>query len=179
MLCDECHKNKALFQLTDIKNNQKVGERHLCLSCAQKLGLAVSPSPVAVELVAQVTAQAQKAGEPKEEDVPAVTCEVCGMSLFEFQKEGRLGCANDYKAFSEHIGPMLERYHHATRHVGKVPRGAGADAAREAAVRSLREQLNAAVGREDYEEAARLRDALAKALGQKDAEAAPTEGTQA
>ena len=52
--------------------------------------------------------------------------------------------------------PLLQRYHGATRHVGKVARrreGAGQRL-------RLRTRLREAIAREDYEEAARLRDLL-------------------
>jgi protein arginine kinase activator len=54
--------------------------------------------------------------------------------------------------------PMLLRYHGATRHVGKSARR------REGAPERLRlrTQLRAAIAREDYEQAARLRDLLRK-----------------
>ena len=163
IICQNCKQEKAVVHLTDIKGDQKV-ETHLCLACAHKLGVAyqttVSLSSLS-ELLSQVTAE----GQEQPQEVPDITCEVCSMSLAEFQKEGRFGCANDYAVFREHIMPLLERVHDGTSHMGKVPRSAGDDVKAPAEVRALRAKLQAAVGEEDYEEAARLRDELAKKLG--------------
>ena len=74
----------------------------------------------------------------------------------EYRAEGRLGCPNDYIVFARGLLPELNRTHGATRHVGKVVhrRPSTVDRLR------LRTRLRDAVAREDYEEAARLRDLL-------------------
>jgi protein arginine kinase activator len=74
----------------------------------------------------------------------------------EFRAGGRLGCPQDYSVFSKGLTSLLQRYHGATRHVGKRARR------REGASERLRlrTRLREAVSREDYEEAARLRDLL-------------------
>jgi protein arginine kinase activator len=74
----------------------------------------------------------------------------------EFRAEGRLGCPQDYRVFSAGLLPLLQRYHGATRHVGKVARRPEGATQR----LRLRTKLRAAIAREDYEEAARLRDRL-------------------
>ena len=62
----------------------------------------------------------------------------------------------DYRVFSAGVLPLLQRFHGATRHVGKVARRHEGSAQR----LRLRTQLREAIAREDYEEAARLRDRL-------------------
>ena len=86
-------------------------------------------------------------------------CPLCGLKFMEFRISGRLGCPNDYLAFNRGLLPLLRRSHDGvTRHVGKFPkRPAGPESAD--ALR-LRAQLRQAVSREEYEEAARLRDQL-------------------
>jgi protein arginine kinase activator len=58
--------------------------------------------------------------------------------------------------FTKGLTPLLQRFHGATRHVGKAARR------REGAMERLRmrARLREAIAREDYEEAARLRDLL-------------------
>ena len=84
------------------------------------------------------------------------TCPVCGLKFMEFRADGRLGCPNDYAIFAAGLQPLLRRSHGASRHVGKVPRRRPVAGAR----LHVRAQLRDAVAREDYEEAARLRDQL-------------------
>jgi protein arginine kinase activator len=74
----------------------------------------------------------------------------------EFRAGGRLGCPQDYWVFSKGLMSLLQRYHGATRHVGKVAKRH--EGAKERL--RLRTRLREAIAREAYEEAARLRDLL-------------------
>ena len=47
-------------------------------------------------------------------------CE-CGWTLQEFAKGSRLGCQKCYQTFCEELSPILQRFHGATQHTGKVP----------------------------------------------------------
>jgi protein arginine kinase activator len=58
--------------------------------------------------------------------------------------------------FAAGLVPLVQRYHGTTRHVGKAARPAEAAGHR----LRLRTRLREAIAREDYEEAARLRDQL-------------------
>jgi protein arginine kinase activator len=91
-------------------------------------------------------------------DLAQRACPVCGLKYMEYRGEGRLGCPHDYQAFQAGLVPLLRRAHGATRHVGKRPGRSAAD--HSLARLRLRARLRAAVAREDYEEAARLRDQL-------------------
>ena len=85
-----------------------------------------------------------------------LSCPDCGIKFMEFRAGGRLGCPQDYAVFSKGLLSLLQRYHGATRHVGKRARRreGASDRLR------LRTKLREAISREDYEEAARLRDLL-------------------
>jgi protein arginine kinase activator len=85
------------------------------------------------------------------------------MTLDEFRKKGRLGCAKDYEVFGAHIGDLLERVHGARTHVGRIPGSSEADLERMKRLVELRSRLDVAIREEAYESAARLRDEL-KAL---------------
>jgi protein arginine kinase activator len=56
--------------------------------------------------------------------------------------------------------PLLENIHGDTRHCGKTPRRYPQTKKAEAELLQLRQRLKRAVEREDYEEAARLRDQI-------------------
>jgi protein arginine kinase activator len=91
-------------------------------------------------------------------ELAELTCPDCGVRFMEFRTGGRLGCPTDYQAFARGLLPLILRSHGATRHVGKVP-GRRAPASDRARLR-LRSEFRAAIAREDYEQAARLRDQL-------------------
>jgi protein arginine kinase activator len=161
MTCQHCQ-DEASVHLTEVIQGKR-RELHLCAPCARKAGLvaAAPPPPGLLDAVVQqliVAHVGELVGELAES-----RCPDCGLKFMEFRGGGRLGCPNDYEAFEAGLLPLLRRAHGATRHVGKAParRPAGHGRLR------LRARLRAAVEREDYEEAARLRDLLR----QKDAHA--------
>lgn len=156
--CENCHNAPAKVHMTEIINENEKHERHLCEACADKLGLTVKNYSLS-ELLAGIAAGqlSQKGGS-----APDVTCPSCGMTFAEFQGAGRFGCAEDYEAFSELILPRLERFHDATQHVGKSPRGGDSTQSQAGYLRSLRGQLREAVAQEAYERAAKLRDEIRK-----------------
>ena len=76
---------------------------------------------------------------------------------------GRLGCPSCYTVFQTALEPLLEKIHGGTRHVGKAPDESSAvDRSRERRLVALRRELQAVVREERYEEAAGLRDRLAR-----------------
>lgn len=157
MTCQRC-KAEASVHLTESIDG-RVREVHLCGACARKSGLLLPAQPpdLALDSVVQgliVAHVGELVGE-----LARKVCPLCGMKFMEFRIGGRLGCPNDYQAFARGLLPLLRRSHDGvTRHVGKAPRRPPTPEAAEHL--RLRAQLRDAVAREDYEEAARLRDRL-------------------
>ena len=172
MICQSCQKNVASVHVMEIveipnedgkkaKARKEVHEQHLCEFCAATVDLPHAPalkkSPADIWKLLQISAQqTRKRAGP--------SCPDCGMSLDEFRKKGRLGCARDYEVFKSHIGDLLERVHGARAHVGRVPGTTEADSLRSQRLSSLQQRLEDAVRAEAYESAARLRDEI-RALG--------------
>ncbi len=152
MKCNKCPK-AATLHITEIVTEDQVEELHLCEDCAHKY--LYEPNPKA-------PAKAGPAGA--EEEVPAGAmsreCPVCGMKFIDFRNTGRLGCPHDYEAFKEELTPLLENIHGETRHVGKTPRRLPQTRQTQSELVQLRKQLMQAINRENYEEAARLRDRI-------------------
>jgi protein arginine kinase activator len=100
----------------------------------------------------------------KSESVAASTppstrvCPVCKISFAEFRTTGRLGCANDYRAFEAELRPLLDNIHGSTKHVGRAPHQQGAGP--NTHLLALRKELQTAVGEENYERAAQIRDEI-------------------
>jgi protein arginine kinase activator len=95
---------------------------------------------------------------------PQPKCPECGITFEDFRTRGRFGCPKDYEVFRESLGPLLEKIHGSQKHTGRLPRGRAAiDPASGDRLLRLRRELQAAVGNENYEEAARLRDEIRKA----------------
>jgi len=172
MICQNCLKNAATVHVTEIVQESPVpspalgstveveatyNEQHLCEVCAQSMDLP--NTPVAKKTVADIWKLLQLSAQQTRKK-SSQTCPSCGMTLEEFRKKGRLGCAKDYEVFAAHIGDLLERVHGARTHVGRVPGTSEADLERIKRQSDLRQQLDSAIREEAYESAARLRDEL-------------------
>jgi protein arginine kinase activator len=154
MMCQRCH-NEATIHLHEPSKGER-RELHLCRTCAKKAGVALPETApnLALDAVVQdliVANVGELVGE-----LAQSSCADCGVKFMEFRAGGRLGCPQDYWVFSKGLLPLLLRYHGATRHVGKVARRHEGASER----LRLRTRLREAIAREDYEEAARLRDLL-------------------
>jgi protein arginine kinase activator len=157
MLCENCGKNEAAIHLTQIQNNEMT-TRHLCEVCAEAMGLS-SGQPANAPL-ADFIAQMGKS-IAAETVAAAGTCPSCGLTLADFKKTGRLGCARCYSTFDTSLRGLLRKLHGGTQHVGRhylSPDPSEVD--RTARVVSLRRSLSRAVEAEDFERAAALRDQI-------------------
>jgi protein arginine kinase activator len=142
--------------LTDIVNKKK-REAHLCEECARKQKVIQDPPDPQIDLTGLMNLL-MKPFKPGAVELPPAdpSCPECGLTYAAFKAEGRFGCAHDYDAFLEVLEPLLERVHRATTHDGKQP----LTARRAAELEELRGHMKTAVAREDYEQAARLRDLI-------------------
>ena len=82
------------------------------------------------------------------------------MTYGEFRKCGMLGCAACYDAFREPMTALLQRIHGNTQHAGRVPGGVHSGVSIRMSIDRLKQQLQRAVAAEEYEQAAKLRDAI-------------------
>ncbi len=156
MICQRC-KAEASVHLTESVDG-RVKEVHLCGLCAKQAGVVVSgrPPELALDAVVQgliVAHVGELVGE-----LARAACPLCGTKFMEFRISGRLGCPNDYRTFEKGLIPLVRQAQGATRHVGKSPHRRASN--EEVRLLRLRADLRDAVAREDYEEAARLRDLL-------------------
>jgi protein arginine kinase activator len=153
MKCQKCH-NPATIHITEILKDEQFKEFHLCEQCAnQHLYESQQKSP-AKSLSAEHVHEAEEGLFAQHE------CPLCGMKFAEFRNSGRLGCPNDYQEFREELTPLLENIHGETRHCGKTPRRLPQNKQTQSELIQLRNRLKQAVTREDYEEAARIRDKI-------------------
>lgn len=157
--CQRCGK-EATVHLTEIANGQKI-EKHLCEDCAAAEGVTIKAHVPLGKILEGLSLQAAA-----EKELARLKCDVCGISFLEFRQQQLLGCPNDYKAFEQVLTPLLERAHEGSSvHTGKVPANAAEGERRQNELLRLRGRLKEAVAREDYEQAAELRDRIKKLEG--------------
>lgn len=154
--CQRCPK-PATLHLTEILGIKQIEEMHFCEECAQKHlyepGVAGEklPAPKPVETASQ---------RDDLDDLNRMECPQCGIKFKDFRSTGRLGCPHDYEAFKKELVPLLENIHGEIRHQGKSPRRKYPQNTASSKLGSLRRQLHTAIGKEDYEQAAQIRDTI-------------------
>ena len=82
-------------------------------------------------------------------------CPVCGHTWNDFTRTGRFGCGECYKIFRNGAAQVI-RQTQSGDHTGKIPSKYGTEIRARRHLEELKRQLKAAVGKEDYETAAKL-----------------------
>ena len=155
LVCQSCQEAKATVHITDTIPEKR--ERHLCEECAEREGVLIKQTHQTTADILQEFIK-QKAGVEEMDDQ---TCPQCGMTFRDFRMKGQLGCPHDYEAFRSFLLPLIERAHNGgSHHVGKVPGTAGSDAKHRTELIRLRRELDEVVQKEQYEDAARIRDRI-------------------
>ncbi|PYG87988.1 protein arginine kinase activator [Ruminiclostridium sufflavum DSM 19573] len=155
MLCQNCQKRPAKVQLTQIKNNAKV-DIYLCEQCANEISHTEFVAPFGFnDLLFGLF------GSQIKQDAPvALKCSECGMEYSEFLKSSRVGCSKCYKAFEPKLDSIIKRLHGNAEHHGKVPNRVSSNISVPNEVEKLKQLLNGAIQKEEYEEAAKIRDRI-------------------
>ncbi len=160
MLCIVCKKNTATVHITVIEGSES-RKSDLCEECASKQGLAGKEGGA---MPSDALGGKSKAG--RQPASGGRSCKDCRHTYQEFKKTGRLGCPRCYSEFEDILEPAFRTMHRGVRHRGKVPARHRDEDRLLGAIRDCQEQLEEAVGREDYEQAARLRDEIKRIRGQ-------------
>ena len=163
MMCEDCGIRPAKFHLMTIINGDRV-ERNLCPTCMAKHqkqlpGLDFSNLAGILNSILEGTRGAEEQAR-QDAQFEGCVCEQCGMTYLEFQKCGMLGCASCYQAFRTPMTSLLQRVHGNTQHAGRVPDGAHSGTSIRINIDRLRQKLQKAIADEEYEQAAKLRDAI-------------------
>lgn len=142
-LCEECARKRGLFDPQALTFSEKFFPEELKLRVDK----------IVRELVESAEQAEQESSEAAASGDVLTQCPACGFPLETYRKTGRLGCPDCYGVFARELEPSGS------------PAAAAADDGSEPAAPAesaaeLEKQMRAAVAREDYETAARLRDRL-------------------
>lgn len=161
MMCEECGMNPAVFHIVTIRNEERT-ERNLCPACMAKYQRVMPGLDIKglAGILNHLLGDGHGGGEEIDPEIAAITCEQCGMTYGEFKRGGMVGCAKCYEAFREPMTALLQRIHGNTQHAGRVPGGAHSGTSIRMNIDRLKQQLQKAVAAEEYEQAARYRDAI-------------------
>lgn len=163
MLCQHCQKNEATTHVKTMINGE-YAEYRLCPDCAHELGYdAMFPDFTADfgGLLGSFLSAALPARSG------ATHCKLCGSTMNDIKKSGKVGCAECYDTFFSELMPTIRSVHGNTEHIGKRPvieyETVEDDKPAEQPGESLddlKAQLKQAIEDENFERAAQLRDKI-------------------
>ncbi len=157
MLCEKCGMNEATVKVTQIINGHKT-LKHLCHDCAQAddvfKGITLGFGGMFPEF------------SSLHESVEEKECPLCKMKLSTFLKTSKPGCGECYSAFEKEMAPLLKKIHATNIHSGKVAKSGDEKVIAKRKIDLLKAKLQDAVKKEQYEEAAKLRDEIKEMEGE-------------
>lgn len=159
MLCEECGNNSATVHLTKIVNG-KVNKLHLCGLCAKKHKSFDFDSTFSINNFLTGLLDNSQEDKFKVGSTEDNRCSKCGMTYGKLRQTGRFGCSHCYESFKQRLSPLFKRIHGHDSHVGKVPKKAGGVFRIKKEIDALRNQIDFAVRKEEFERAAQLRDQI-------------------
>lgn len=160
MICEECNQNLATVVITVLVNGE-TRTRHLCQTCVGKIQNSFQQGDIQSflsSLMSSISSSVHSSAAPK------LTCSRCHLTYEEFQKTGKLGCAQCYEDFRDQLKPLLLRIHGRSQHAGRIPAMNAAAQEKKKVIAELRTKMDQAVAQENFEEAAVLRDRLKQLL---------------
>ncbi len=139
MLCQHCHQRPANTFISRTVGGQTT-QLHLCSECAKAL---------AFDKVSFLGF-----------DLPHVmpsrkTCPTCGATMHSISSSGRIGCPDCYTFFEKELAGAIARTHGNVTHTDHSPAPV-----KKSKKEELEEALHKAIGEENFELAATLRDEI-------------------
>ena len=161
MLCQHCQKNEATTHIKTMINGE-YAEYRLCPECAHELGYDTMFPDFTADF-GGLLGSFLSAALPARSG--ATHCKLCGSTMNDIKRTGKVGCADCYDTFFSELMPTIRSVHGNTAHIGKRPvieyetiEDKPAD--KDNSVEELRAQLKKAIEDEDFERAAELRDQI-------------------
>ncbi len=152
-VCDCCGTRAAAFQIS-LEKRKTVTRQRLCPTCAEEMGLYLDAQQLPQSLAHICAPLLAPVG-----DQPERACPECGTTLTTISSRGHVGCPTCYETFETDLAAILHPERERS-YRGRLPRRLQRYRRLLMEGGSLRRELDHAVRAEDYEEAARLRDAL-------------------
>lgn len=185
MLCEHCKMREATVKYVEVIGGVK-NEHNLCGYCAAKLDIgqysALFEGEISLGKLLSGLMGLQNA-EKNEGKYAGVVCPTCKTTYEEFASGSRFGCADCYSVFGPLLGENIRHLQGSEKHVGKRPvryreteapvsgepvrenscekgEDPGSTLTGEERLRLLQARLKDALRREEYEDAAALRDEI-------------------
>lgn len=175
MLCERCRQREANIKYTEVINGVKT-EHNLCAQCAKEMDFgsyyaALFDGDYSVgKLLSGLLGFQPDAEEQEEKKINQIACPTCRTAYSDFIRESRFGCPDCYGTFDLLMGEKIKALQGNNTHTGKVPADyhgptetgtdRGEKASGEEELSLLNSRLKEAIQEEEYELAAKYRDAI-------------------
>ncbi len=152
MKCEMCNVNEATIYLKQVVDGDEK-ELFVCEECANKHKVELPSSIGLGDFLFGVGVSSQPLVVEKEEKSEK-SCPHCHLRLSDLNKKSRVGCEHCYEVFADELKPMLESMQKGFVHSGKVP----VSERYAIKIRQLEQNMARAIERQDFEQAAVIRD---------------------
>ncbi len=159
MKCDVCGKEEATVHLTEVIND-KVTKLHLCEKCAKTKSEEMQSHFGLTDLLSGLMTFGPSIAGEKIKGGTKLKCPKCGLTYYDFQQAGRLGCGKCYDTFSRELSMLLRKIHGSDKHVGKMPFKGEKMLEDQKDLGRLKNELDELIRMEEFEKAAVLRDRI-------------------
>lgn len=178
MMCDNCGKKEATVRYSENINGRKK-ELNLCNECSQKLGINEMSfnMPIGISDFFGGFFEDMVSNEfsPLLNEVKLLKCNNCGFTFEDIINTGKFGCGNCYETFESRIAPLMREIQGSNKHEGRLQRNNNTKNINAITnkkedknqkiideIETLKEDLKNAIKEERYEDAAKIRDEIAK-----------------
>lgn len=171
MICEKCKKNNATFHYR-YNENGNITEFHLCSECAKSNGLLQNNGSISSAVGSDngfindglgkfpFSALFGSSFGGRTGGMNQKVCPGCGLTEAELRSKGKLGCEKCYSVFSDFLNAMLKKMHMSLEYKGKTPVETAGEVSAARRIEKLRDDMQAAVEKQNYEEAAKIRDMI-------------------
>ena len=163
MLCQHCQKNEATTHVKTMINGD-YAEYRLCPECAHELGYDSMFPDLSADF-GGLLGSFLSAALPARSG--ATHCKLCGSTMNDIKKTGKVGCSECYDTFFSELTPTIRSVHGNTEHIGKRPvieyetiEDDKPEKQKGESLDDLKAQLKKAIEDENFERAAELRDKI-------------------
>lgn len=157
MLCENCGKFAATTHIKKIINGVST-DKHLCSQCAKQYGISNLHSGSIANMLSTMFGNIINENQYLKQK----SCKSCGTQFSEIVNSGKVGCDECYTEFYDDLLPYIKRVHGSVKHIGKVPNNAPLVVVNEDRLTILRKTLHDLVLKEEFEQAAVIRDEIKK-----------------
>lgn len=161
MICEVCHRNNAEIIFKTVTGNQ-VATKAMCMSCANSMQQDMIKMFMALGFKKEQVEESQPAPEPVGPSMPRYICTGCGRPFDKLDDQTMAGCSACYDMMREDLCRHVMPQDQKDQAPEQTDTENGLQPGSKETLKELRYHLMEAVIGERYEEAAALRDEIAR-----------------